>query len=97
MSSYSGYNGWTNKATWLVSLWYGDFFNDMVVDGGHIDADYIEGFVQEMIDETVSEQHGLIMDFINMSMAEVNWRELADHYMQNAETEEEDEEVEEDA
>lgn len=79
------YNGWKNKETWLVQLWMGDMFQDMAnegyYDGMDIDdiAERLEASVVDYTDDTVKEQSGLIADFINMCLAEIDFRELAAH------------------
>ena len=78
--AYAGYNGWTNKATWLVNLWMGDYFESCREDGMEIDADFIEASINDMLEDQMPDQSSLMADFINMAIAEVNWRELAAHY-----------------
>lgn len=79
------YNGWKNKETWLVNLWMGDMFQDMANEGyfdGMDIADIAERLEQSVVDytdDTVQEQSGLIADFINMCLAEIDFRELARH------------------
>lgn len=86
------YNGWSNKETWLVNLWFGDYFSDLANEGYDIDADHMQMCVEQHLDEVMSSQSGLIADFVNDAMSSVNWRELADHHRV-----EEEEDVEEDA
>ena len=89
----SDYNGWTNKETWLVNLWYGDaLLNDYSeiketeVDACRVEEDirYIAGEC-EALSQT---QTGLLFDFIEASFAEVDWQQLADSI--NASLEEEE-------
>ena len=93
------YNGWKNKETWLVNLWMGDYFQDMAEEGafkGCLEAeiaDRLEQMVVDYTDETVKQESGLIADFLNMCLAEIDFWELARHL----EIEREDEEVEETA
>lgn len=47
------YNGWTNRATWLVNLWFGDELTELQEDGSTISADYIESMVTEYVDQYV--------------------------------------------
>ena len=101
------YNGWTNYETWLVNLWYDDFFNDdaqRIYDEAEADkystrkevatqslADYIEETVKEFsnIPDT-----GLVADLLGAAFSDVNWYEIAEHYIDEADKEEEPEEEE---
>jgi hypothetical protein len=76
-------NGWSNKETWLVELWFGDILSDMASEG-RLDASQIEDFVTEMLAEQMPES-GLIADFVNDSFREVNWHELAMHHFEDVE------------
>ena len=73
-------NGWTNKETWLVELWFGDYFAELAGEGVELDADHLQSIVEEVLAEQMSSQTGLIADFVNDSFREVNWRELAEHH-----------------
>jgi hypothetical protein len=79
----SDYNGWTNKETWLVSIWYLDHIAEAYADSGcyYVEPDdlacKITGFSEEIEIETGSKS-GLLGDFISTSWSQVNWHELAD-------------------
>ena len=53
MANNNTYNGWSNRETWLVNLYFGDSFADMIrseiADGGYADdvAALKEGFYDE--------------------------------------------------
>lgn len=68
------YNGWTNKETWLVSLWYMDEIRTYRPSN----ADQIEEYIEDMI---ISDRHhnGLSLDFLRMCLADTNWREIYEH------------------
>jgi hypothetical protein len=77
------YNGWENRETWLVSLWYmdamPDYFADM--DQYHVEANELEEAVKYIAEESEALSQlpaGLLSDFINTCWGEVDWRELAD-------------------
>ncbi len=75
------YNGWTNYATWIVNLWYDDYFNDVAED--YRDdvsglADYIRDTIEEWENLPTT---GLLADLVNAALSEVNWYEIAEHYI----------------
>ena len=72
------FNGWTNQATWLVSLWYGDMLTLMADDGYYPESvEALEATVMESFDLP---EAGLIADFVNVAFAQVDWQEIYDHY-----------------
>ncbi len=72
-------NGWTNRETWLVNLWFGDSFAVMQDDGEEITADYIRETVESYIEENLgAPRHGFIMDM--MDLGAINYDELAACY-----------------
>ena len=75
------YNGWTNKETWLVSLWLGDMFQADLDDGQEIDESYIESVVDEMASAALEEgANGFMTDLLNCALSEINYREIAEQY-----------------
>ena len=76
------YNGWTNRATWLVNLWMGDNFQMDAEEGIDVDEDYIRECIVHQQIEMVEATSGLIQDLIGGALAEVNYYELAEHYVE---------------
>ena len=78
------YNGWTNKETWLVNIWYMDsmpeYFADMerfqIVPSELRDA--IQ-YISEECEALSQLPAGLLSDFIQTCWSDVDWNELADH------------------
>lgn len=70
------YNGWTNRETWLVNLWFGDVLTEMQEYGEEITADTIK----EMVDQVIEEANltGFLADLLGDHM--INYDELASHY-----------------
>ena len=75
------YNGWANRETWLVNLYFGDSFyeyveydpeNDTVQD---VAAQY-EEYVAEHINEELSGLSTFLTDLLDLSP--IDWCELAD-------------------
>ena len=82
------YNGWTNYETWLVNMWYGDIFADKQEEGTEIDAEYIQSFVEEMLESDGSlTDFGFAADIMNAALREVDWEDLASHYAVEEESE----------
>ena len=65
------YNGWTNRETWLVSLWFEYDTKEDLAD--------IKFFIEEELESL--ELSGFMSDLlgINFVMNEINWDELEGH------------------
>ena len=64
----SDYNGWTNRATWLINIWFNPETREDVITA------------RETFEEAVSElydKHGFLADFID---TDINWDELMGHF-----------------
>ena len=70
-------NGWKNRETWLVNLWFGDNFAMDADDGVEITADYIRETVESYVDELVPAS-SFIADMMDMNA--IDYDELASHY-----------------
>ena len=88
MTTDTTYNGWKNKETWLVNIWYMDemppYFED--VKQYHVEPNQLEEAVQSISEECEalsSLPAGLLSDFINTCWGEVDWHSLADHLNEN--------------
>jgi len=75
------YNGCTNRETWVINLWLGEYFQDVANDGQSLMADYIEETVWDMLEE--AEVPPMFKDLIDLGA--VNWQELAAHYVTDGE------------
>lgn len=83
------YNGWTNRATWLVPLHFESSFDDFIKeaieenDGDKDKAleairDYIESTVNEIYDEEVAKIENIfVSDLIDKD--NINFTEIAEH------------------
>lgn len=73
--SHSTYNGWTNRATWLVNIWFNpESFDDVQT-------------ARAVIEEAEDSLPPFMKDFLCTD--EINWSELESHFEDEAETEEE--------
>lgn len=77
-------NGWKNKETWLVNVWYmaemPDYYAD--IEQYEVDASQLRDDVEYICleGETMSKlPAGLVSDFVNMCFNEVDWDALAEH------------------
>jgi len=78
------YNGWKNKETWLVNVWYmasmPEYYAEM--EQWHVEPNDLEEnitYISEECEALSSLTAGLLSDFINDSWSVVDWHELAKH------------------
>ena len=62
------YNGWTNRETWLIGLW----FNPETIE----DVEYIEETLERDFYEMVGGESNIYTDMINFNL--INWEEIKD-------------------
>ena len=87
------YNGWTNYETWLCNMWFDNFdFTDQMElfedceDNCDV-LDIIENYIKETVEEFVGyslspgDHHGFIHDMLNAAISEIDWRDIAEHYV----------------
>lgn len=71
----TNYNGWTNRNTWLINLWFSEMIDDYVTDSEEkVTADDVEEFVLEIIESEVDGCSFMLRDFIDYSG--INWNEI---------------------
>lgn len=88
------YNGWTNYETWAVNLWMSndqgssEYWEEQareVLEREDFDKDSAKSdladMIQEQHDETQPAVDGVFSDLLNAAMSEVNWYEIAEHYI----------------
>ena len=63
----SDYNGWTNRATWLVNVWYEPQTKEEVEDAKY-----------DLMGQHDSMSNGVLKDMI--CVLEINWQELMDMF-----------------
>jgi hypothetical protein len=71
----SDYNGWTNRATWLINVWFEPRTSEDVI------------MARETFEEAVSElseKHSWLADFVD---TDINWGELEEHCEEEEENE----------
>lgn len=72
------YNGWTNRATWLVNVWFNP--------ESRADVEMARECIDELFEQV---PEGILRDMIDLS--EINWDELLEHFEESEEKEECDE------
>jgi len=78
------YNGWVNYETWLVALWIDNdqgLYEEarrIVREGGDL-KDYIEEIICLSFGDESSWPTGLVGDLLTSALAEVEWRDIAEH------------------
>jgi hypothetical protein len=58
-------NGWKNRETWLVNIWFGDCWAMMQNDGVQITPEFIREEVEAYVEEQIG-AHGFIADMIEI-------------------------------
>jgi len=72
-------NGWKNRETWLVNLWFGDNFTMDAEEGIEITPDYIREVVEQHIEnERGKDWSGFVYDMMNLNV--IDYDELASHH-----------------
>ena len=103
------YNGWANYETWCVNLWMDNSEGDQeywkdIAEDLQSDADDTDDLINRLAD-AIKEWHedndptgnsGVYADLMGAALSEVNWRDIAEHIVEDndlqiiEETEEED-------
>lgn len=83
------YNGWTNYATWRVNLEMFDglscedlgYFTRYEIPKQSDVADYLEHYAEEIIFMGCDSMTNLATSYAKAFISEVNWYEIAQHFM----------------
>ena len=76
-----GYNGWANYETWTVGLWgFVDAMAESAIDQGElqVDASWCQDYLEDLIGDDAP-RDGILSDWVNASLGEVDFREIAEH------------------
>jgi hypothetical protein len=71
MSNDTTYNGWRNRSTWLVNLWFTPSSSDL---------EWIREALEERVGELANSKNTIdnfLSDLINLQA--IDWNELAEH------------------
>ena len=92
------YNGWKNRETWCVGLWW----NECPIESVEADtkeeatealAEQLESLFDDIMDQDEIPSNGLLVDLLQGACAKIDWREIAEHWIEDIEvklTEEEE-------
>jgi hypothetical protein len=86
------YNGWFNYETWLVNLWLSndqdtydmvrDMISDPYSDRAEIDlADTLKEYIEDS--NPLADEANLFSDLINAAINEVNFEDIAEHWIED--------------
>ena len=88
------YNGWTNYETWLVNIWFdqslsewaGEFeitSNDELETKSALKTHLEDCFESYFEDCEKLPESGFLADIINASLREIDWYDIAEHYLED--------------
>lgn len=75
------YNGWTNYATWRVNLELFDGLTSEIFEFTDDLPAMLKDYAKNIIEDHAK---GIALDYALAFIADVNWREIADHVRENA-------------
>ena len=83
------HNGWTNYATWRVNLEIIDGYDWYECE--HVDADYVKELVEDAVfGSLIGNGNGLVEDYANAFLSEVNYHEIAENLINESINEKEE-------
>ena len=86
MATNTTYNGWTNYATWRVNLEMFDGFDpyDYFSDDQATMSEWLSDSLKQYAEDFLSDNctQGLALDYALAFLDDVNWREIAEHMIE---------------
>jgi hypothetical protein len=87
-----GYNGWANYETWLLALWVGNeeslyeyWERERAIEVE--DAGELAHELKEYFEESQPALEGFWADLLGAALSEVNWYEIASHWVSDVKEE----------
>ena len=68
------YNGWTNRNTWLINLWFGEIIREELQEDAALSPEKLEDMVMDVIQAEVELSSLMLRDFLDFEG--INWHEL---------------------
>lgn len=86
------YQGWTNYETWSCALWFGndggtsDEIYNQIKNGDLKSQEEVEGYMKSLVEEGEPElSPSMYSDILSAGLGEINYREIAKNYWDDAE------------
>jgi hypothetical protein len=81
------YNGWTNRETWLVNLYFEETLREWITENHVKDAFGLKECFEDFLDEIleVGKLNGFLVDYIDFSL--INYHELFEEFRAELEQE----------
>ena len=74
------YNGWKNKATWIIALYLSDYIEELLkeaVDNGYKNAYELTGTVEsevtQFVEEDLKGQNAISYELLHYALNQVDW------------------------
>ena len=68
------YNGWTNRNTWLINLWFGEIIREELEEDASLSPETLENMVMGVIQAEVELSSLMLRDFLDFES--INWQEI---------------------
>jgi hypothetical protein len=86
------YNGWTNRETWLVNLYYSHIldenvqefmYNEETNEHRQVTISELASYIEDLFDCIIEEQWKSIPDFFKdmIDLSKIDWHDLAENYI----------------
>lgn len=72
------YNGWTNRNTWLINLWFGEMIREQLEEDAATSTEMLEGIIMDIIYEEIKLCSLMLRDFVDFDG--INWGEIWEHH-----------------
>jgi len=77
------YNGWKNRMTWNIALWFGNdegLYHSVLEHRGRFTSAKAKDFVLEMLPNGTPDMKNLSPGKLHTAYGEVSWKEISDAF-----------------